>query len=83
MKPFCDNPMCEYHRVADSSFIDHHTIKTKRRGKVQLKKRLRYRLISDEGATIFEENLCDSCGNVIDMIEPAGGHDSQHYPIVL
>lgn len=70
MKSFCGNPMCEYYRVADSAFIDNDTIKAKRRGKMQLIKRLRYRLISDEGANIFEENLCDSCGNLIDMIEP-------------
>jgi len=62
--------MCKYHRVPDTTFIDPHTIKVKRRGVNELLKRMSYRLVSDEGSTIFQENLCDVCGNVIDMIDP-------------
>jgi hypothetical protein len=69
-KPFCGNPMCEYHRVAISSFSDPNTIKIKRRGKNELLRRITYRLISEEGMKLFQEDLCDVCGNVIDMIDP-------------
>lgn len=72
-KPFCSNPMCEYHRVPVSSFADLNTIKVKRRGKNAFITRTTHRLVSDEGKTIFQEDLCDVCGNVIDMIDPDRG----------
>ena len=69
-KPFCGNPLCEHYRVDPTMFLDAHTIKAHRSGGSGLLKRTTYRLVSDEGSTIFQEDLCDTCGNVIDMIDP-------------
>ena len=67
---FCGNPMCEYHRVPTARFLDPNTIKITRRGHNELLSRMAYRLVSDDGLAIFEKNLCDICGNVIEMINP-------------